>query len=205
MCPAHCASFTGSASVSEREQPPTELSAPEFFSAEFRAFFSRVLTSHESLVRRVVEGAEEREKRADRLEAALERSIEARLEAVAEREDLLSQRHHRDLEAAAAKQRSEAFSEVTRDIRALAPLVLKKFMGVPLTGNDSHGLTDLLGSMSDEQLMHVMTTGQLQLTIGQRQLLGQTIMSLAEAEKAKQAESEKPEAPALTEKAEAAE
>jgi len=175
--------------VADEVQPVADEVQPidVLFNAEARAFMSRVMTGYESMVRRVCDMADSASARTERLELALQRSIEAQLDAVKEREELLSMRHQRELDTKLTERKAEAISDLSRDVRSLAPLVMKKFMGIPLTGNDSHGLSDFLNAMGEEQVYQLMTTGELRLSVSQRQLLGQTIMALAEDEKKKRA------------------
>lgn len=165
---------------SETPQP-----ADVLFNADARAFMSRVMTGYEGMVRRVCDMAEHASARTERLELALQRSIDAQLEAVKEREELLSLRHQRDLDSKIAEKKVEAIGDLAGDVRALAPLVFKQFMGIPISGDDSHGLSDFLNAMGEDKVYQLMTTGKLELSMAQRHQLGQTIMSLAAAERAK--------------------
>lgn len=154
---------------------------------EMRAFMSRLMTGYESMARSCVSMADSAMARANAAEANAQKAIEARLKAVQEYEELLSQRHERDLSAQIAAHRVAAFGDIARDIRALAPLLLKKLLGAPLTGKDSHGMQDLINSMSEDQVEALMMRGELKLSEAQRHLMAATLMSLAEAEQANKA------------------
>jgi len=161
---------------------------------EVRQFFSRVMAGYEAAHRTIADMAELMAKSASEAQSATTRAIQFQVKLAEEREELISKRHRRDLEAMAAKQRQEAIGELSTDVRSVLKLAAKKFMGIPLTGNDSHGLTDLLSTMTGEQIEALMTSGTLQLSPGQRQLLASTLTSLAESEAKKTPPAELPEA-----------
>lgn len=156
--------------------------------SELRAFMARLMTGYEAAHRRVADLCDTMAARAEKAEGATARALELQLRLAEEREELISARHRRELETENARRRHEAFADVTRDVRALLPLVGKKLLGAPLTGNDSHGLQDLLSSMTPEQIASVIETGELKLSHAQRQLLGATLASLASSEKPEAAE-----------------
>lgn len=158
--------------------------------AELRQFMSRLMAGYEAAHRRVADLCETMAQRAEKAEAIAARSLELQVRLAEEREELLSKKHQRQLEADAARKRQEAFADVTRDVRALVPLVGKRLLGIPLTGNDSHGLKDLLETLTAEQIASVIEHGRLELSQGQRQLLASTLSSLASQEKP--AEEERP-------------
>lgn len=151
--------------------------------SELRAFMGRLMTGYEAAHRRVADLCDTMAARAEKAEGATARALELQIRLAEEREELISKRHQRELEASAAQRRQDAFSDVTRDVRALLPLVGKKLLGAPLTGNDSHGLQDLLGTMSPEQVTSVIETGTLKLSQAQRELLAATLASLASGER----------------------
>lgn len=159
--------------------------------SELRQFVGRVLTGYESAHRRMADLCETMAKRAESAERVASEALESRIRLAVELEDAISQRHQRDLAAQMAQQRSAAFAEVTRDVRAIAPLALKRLLGIPITGNDSHGLKDLLGTLSGDQVEKLMSDGTLTLSMGQRQLLMNVLTSFAADEKKLEA---KPEA-----------
>jgi hypothetical protein len=140
------------------------------------------MAGYESAHRRVLDSNEQMAARLVATEGAMTRALELQIRLTEEYEKLLSLRHERELAAEQSRARSEAMTSITRDVRALAPIVAKKLLGVPLSGNDSHGLQDLLGSLSGEQLDAVMTSGKLELSEAQRQALAMTLGSLAEKE-----------------------
>lgn len=149
---------------------------------ELRAFMGRLMTGYEAAHRRVVDLCDTLAARAEKAESATARVLELQLRLAEEREELISARHRRELETNAALQRQRAFADVSRDVRALVPLIGKKLLGAPLTGQDSHGLQDLLSTLSTEQVGQVIESGTLQLSPAQRQLLGATLASLADGE-----------------------
>lgn len=186
------------------DPPSLPTSASTGLDAEVRQFMSRLMLGYEAAHRQVTDMSLLLAKRAEQAEEMVARSLKLQMQIAEEREDLISQRHKRELESAAAKQRADAHALIGREIKALLPLVGKKLLGVPLTGNDSHGLQDLLASMSSEQIESVMSTGKLEFSMAQRELLASTLSSLAEREQ-KQLEPALPESAFLSEKETAAE
>lgn len=150
--------------------------------AELRQFNSRLMAGYEAAHRRLLDGYDAVSARLNSSEGAMTRALELQLKMTEEYERLLSLRHERELRAESARARSEALGQITRDVRALAPVVAKKLLGVPLTGNDSHGLQDLLASLDADQLDSIMTSGKLELSEAQRQALAATLGSLAQKE-----------------------
>lgn len=164
--------------------PDTALVSPSTgLDSELRAFMARLMTGYEAAHRRMADLCDLLAVRAEKAEGAAARALELQLRLAEEREELISRRHQRELEATLVHQRHEAMADITRDMRALMPLIGKKLLGVPLTGNDSHGLQDLLGTLTPEQISDVIERGTLQLSPAQRQLLGATLASLASSEK----------------------
>lgn len=153
--------------------------APETVNVELRQFMGRLMTGYEAAHRRVADLCEVMALRAEKAEAVAARSLELQVRLAEEREAMISRKHQRELEADAARTRQEAFADVTRDVRALVPLVGKKLFGVPFSGNDSHGLQDLLATLTTEQIGTVVESGRLELSQAQRQLLAATLDSLA--------------------------
>jgi len=149
---------------------------------EIRQFVGRVMQGYESAHRTVATLCETLSLRAEKAEAMVARSLELQLKLAEEREELISRRHRRELEAEAAKQRQESFGAVSRDFRALMLLLGKRFAGIPLSGNDSHGLQDLLGTITPDQVEVAMTSGTLTLSPAQRHMLAATLSSIASAE-----------------------
>jgi hypothetical protein len=142
-------------------------------------FVSRLMTGYEMMARRMCEMADAAMVRAEKAEAVTQRTLELQVRLQEEREDLISRRHQRQLEVEQAARKAEAFQEMQRDFRAVALLAGKKFLGAPLSGDDSHGLQDLLSSMTAEQIDDVISKGEVKLSEPQRQLLAATLMSLA--------------------------
>lgn len=161
---------------------------------ELRQFNSRLMTGYESSHRRTMELCEMLAARLEGAEKATARVLELQVRVAEEREELISQRHRRDLESELAKQKSASFAALAGDVRSLTPLVLKRLLGIPLTGNDSHGLQDLLATLEPAQIGEVIETGVLKLTVGQRQLLTSTLSSLGESEAKRSAPAVVPEA-----------
>jgi hypothetical protein len=153
---------------------------PQPFDADMVRFMARLMAGYESAHRTVVDSFQILAKRAEQAEAIASRAIEMQLRLAEEREELLSKRQHRDLEAKVAAQRQESVAQLSTDVRTLLMLTGKKFLGVPLSGNDSHGLQDLLKSFSSDQIDELMSSGQLQLSVAQRHLLASTLSSMAE-------------------------
>lgn len=172
----------------EETLPPTlPVSPATGLDPEITKFLSRMMAGYEAAHRTIADMAETASKSTAELHKAVTSAIQIQMKAAEEREELISKRHKRDIEAAEAAQRSQNFGELTRDFRSVAMLALKKFAGIPLTGNDSHGLQDFLKTVTPEQIEKVVTTGTLQLSPGQVQTLAATLSSLAENE-AKQLE-----------------
>jgi hypothetical protein len=177
----------------ENDLPPTLPVSPSTgLDPEVRQFMSRVMAGYEAAHRTIAEMAELASKSTAELHRAVTSAIQMQMKAAEEREELISKRHKRDLEAAEAQKRQENSAAMMRDVRSVLMLAGKKYLGVPLSGNDSHGLQDLLSTMSPEQIESVITTGSLQLSPAQQQLLAATVISIGDA-KAKELE-QKPEA-----------
>lgn len=162
--------------------------APAYDATEHRLFVQRLMTGYEGAHRRVADLCDVLSERLTHAESAMTRALEMQLRLAEEREELISRRHQRELAADAAAARQAAFAGVTQDVRALLPLVTKRLAGIPLTGSDSHGMQDLLTSMTGEQLDTLMTDGSLTLSIGQRQLLVGVLQSLGATEEKEAAE-----------------
>lgn len=165
------------------DKPTLPVSPTTGLDPEVRNFMSRMMAGYESAHRTIAEMAENMSKTAIEAQNATSRAIQMQLKYAEEREELVSKRHKRDLEAQESAQRQASFGQLTGDLRAIALLGLKKYIGIPLTGNDTHGLQDLLKTMSPEQIEKLMTEGTLQLTMAQRQSLMMVLSSLAEGEK----------------------
>jgi len=148
--------------------------------AEMVRFMSRLMAGYEAAHRTVVDSFAILAARTEKAEAIAARAIEMQLRLAEEREELLSKRQHRELEAKVAAQRQESVAQLSTDVRTLLMLTGKKLLGVPLSGNDSHGLQDLLKSFEPAQIDELMSSGQLQLSVAQRHLLASTLSSMAE-------------------------
>ena len=159
--------------------------------SEVRQFMSRLMTGYESSHRQLRDFCDSLVQQLNQSQQNTNRSLELQIKLAQEYEELVSQRHRRDLEADAARHRKESFNELTKDVRSLALLAGKKYLlGAPLTGNDSHGMQDLLKTLSPEQIEALMTEGTLKLALGQRQLLSEVLMSLSKEEKAAEPKAE---------------
>lgn len=154
-----------------------------------RAFQSRLMTGYEGAHRRVADLCDTLSNRLEKAEATTARALATTLEAAEHREELLSRKQERDLKAQSEKAKQEIVADLARDVKALGLLFAKVKMGIPLTGDDSHGLTDLLSTLSEEQISEVFEKGELKLTMGQRQSLGAVFQSLAAAQAKKLAAS----------------
>jgi N-acyl-D-aspartate/D-glutamate deacylase len=165
------------------DEPMIPVSPSTGLDPEVRQFMSRVMVGYEAAHRTIADMAELMAKSASESQAATVRAIQLQMQLAEEREELLSKRHKRDLEAKNALALQESRKELMREGTVAVKLALKKFLGVPLTGNDSHGLQDLLASLSGEQIDGLMTTGSVTLSDAQRQALMMTLTSLAESEK----------------------
>lgn len=159
---------------------------------EVRQFLSRIMAGYEAAHRTIAEMSQDARAGQRELHAALSKLLETQLRVQEEREELISRRHRRELEAQLTAEKVRQGAELSGDIRALLKLGVKKWAGIPLTGDDSHGLQDLLASMTGEQVETLVTTGSVTLTMAQRQALLSTLNSLSEAEEKKLAA--KPEA-----------
>jgi hypothetical protein len=177
----------------EKDVAPTLPVSPNTgLDPEIRQFFSRVMAGYEAAHRTIADMAEQASKSTAELHKAVTSAIQMQMKAAEEREALISKRHKRDLEDAAAQEAQANRAAVMRDARTVLLLAGKKYLGVPLTGNDSHGLQDLLATMTPDQVDAAMTSGTIQLSDAQRHLLMSTLASLGDAEKA--LEAPKPEA-----------
>lgn len=186
--------------MSAKEEKVLTLVPPPSSSAldpEMRAHISRLMSGYEQAHRVLAEFAESMMAQVRSSNEATAKALEMQLRLAEEREELISRRHRREIETEESKQRQQGFAEIGRDLRALLTLGGKKALGVPLTGDDSHGLQDFLKQLSSEQFDALMTTGTLQLSPPQRMLVGGIIQSFAEAER-KKLEAEKPSEPAKT-------
>lgn len=153
--------------------------APLDLGPEVVRFVGRLMTGYEAAHRRVGDLCDTIMARLNEAESVAARSLEMQIRVASEREELLSARHQREMEAELVRQRGEAVNDIARDVRSLLPLAAKRLMGAPITGNDSHGLQDLLGTMSEQQVEDVMLKGELKLSPGQRQLLAAVLQDLA--------------------------
>lgn len=163
-------------------KPDEETTAPPMpvdFGPEVLAFMSRLMSGYEQAHRRVADLCDMLSAQNAAAQAATTQALELQLKLAAEREELLSRRVEREAIQTIAKRREEAISDVARDVRALLPAVGKRLLGVPLTGDDSHGLQDLLATLSNEQIEAVMSKGELKLSVAQRSLLASVLGSLA--------------------------
>lgn len=155
--------------------------------SEIRGFMGRVMTGYEQAHRRMADLCETMAARAESAERLANQALEARMKLAIELEDAISQRHARELAADGARQKQEAFAQVASDVRAIGPLVLKKLLGIPITGDDSHGLTDFLKAIGEDRVEKLFTEGTLTLSLPERQLLASTLTSLAQDEAKKKA------------------
>lgn len=151
---------------------------PPAIDAEYRLFVGRLMTGYESAHRRVADLCDTLAARLEQAEGTVSRALDMQLKLAQEREELLSARHQRDLESEMVRQRGEVFSDIGRDVRSLLPIAAKKFLGAPLTGDDSHGLQALLSTFSGDQIEQIIVDGQLKLSDSQRILLGSVFADL---------------------------
>lgn len=149
------------------------------FDSEVRQFMTRLMAGYETMSRRMADHADMLAEQVRTAQLAASRSLELQLQLQSEREDLISRRHERELMAQAAAQKSEAMHSLLADLKALAPLAVKKALGAPLTGSDSHGLQDFLSSLTPAQVEGVLGDGSITLTPGQRMLMAEVFMSLS--------------------------
>lgn len=166
----------------KRDIEITPADFPGGIDPEWRQFVSRLMSGYETAHRRLLDGYDILAQRLKSSESAVTAALELQLKMTQEYEQLMSLRHERELAAERSRARLEAFNTLTRDARALLPIAAKKLLGVPLTGNDSHGLQDLLASLSGEQIDAIVTEGKIELTHAQRQALVQVLGSLADKE-----------------------
>jgi len=148
-------------------------------------FQGRLMTGYESSNRLVAQHAEMLAVQVKLAHEGMAKALEMQLRLAEERELLLSQNHYRELEAESAKQRSKAFQTISTDVRAIVMLGLKRALGIPLSGNDTHGFKDFLATMTGDQIDKLMAEGVLELTEGQRHGLAAMFTSIAEAEQKK--------------------
>jgi len=174
--------------VTQRDGENLPVSSSTGLDPEIRQFISRIMTGYEASHRAMASMCERVLDRFEKSEAAAMKAFESRERMAEEREELISRRHKRDLEAAIAASNQENKALITRDLRSLLMLAGKKMAGVPLTGNDSHGLQDLLSTFSMEQIDAAMTGQPIVLSAAQQQLLMSVLGSLAQGEKAAAAE-----------------
>lgn len=171
--------------------------APQAQSAELspdmRQFVSRLMAGYEAAHRRIVDIHDATLARLDRAESAAARAVDTQLKMAEEYERLVSLRHERELATQLTARKVEAFGSIAKDLRSLAPIALKRWLGIPLSGNDTHGMQNLLASLDEQQIEALMSRGELRLTEGQRMALAMVIGSIAEAEEPAAALAEKGE------------
>lgn len=153
---------------------------------EQRQFMARLMTGYEQANRRFAELCETLASRAERAEEVASRALANQVKLAEEREELASRRQERELRAKDADFRREQVAELFGNLQPMLLLLAKRFGGIPITGNDSHGLQDFLATMSEEQQARLLGEGKLELTQAQRMLLGAVIQSLATAEEEKE-------------------
>lgn len=151
------------------------------FDTDMRQFVSRLMAGYETAHRRVADLCDTLSERLAQSEAVTARALEMQVRLAEEREELLSRRAEREHAARLVEQRGEALHQITGDLRAIVPLLAKRLIGVPLTGDDSHGLTDFLSALSAEQIEAVIVEGTLNLTEAQRIQLGSVLTALSGA------------------------
>lgn len=149
---------------------------------EIRAFMSRLMTGYEASHRQIATLCETLADRGRHSEEMIARTIQLQQQMLEERERMVMQNHRRELEAAAAKDRQQALAEVKRDVRAVGLLAAKKFLGIPLTGNDSHGLQDFLSTLTPDQIDSAMSSGSITFSPAQQHQLVAIMTSLAKSE-----------------------
>lgn len=130
---------------------------------------NRLITHHEVMTARILEMADVSSQRASAAEKTVARHAEAHLKTIEQLEELLSLRHERELKSAQAKRDAELKGAIVSDLRALAPLVVKKFAGIPLA--DGSGFKDLVASISEEQFGAMISGQPVTFTDAQRELL----------------------------------
>lgn len=152
---------------------------------EVRGFLSRIMAGYESAHRTIVEMAQQMSRQTQLAQEAAAKALQMQMQLTEERELLQSKRHQRQMEMLREKNSAEVHAALGRDLSGLVKLAIKRWAGIPLTGDDSHGLQDFLQSMSPDQVSELMSTGQIQLTEVQRIQLANVFGSLLEAEQKK--------------------
>lgn len=150
--------------------------------SEIRSFMGRIMTGYESAHRTIAEMAEMMSKAAAESQAATVKAIRMQMQVADELEEIRSKKHKRELEAKAEEANRANRQALMQQGQVVLALAAKKWLGIPLTGDDSHGLQDLLKSMTPDQLDSLMQTGSIQLNDAQRQALMLSVASLGEAE-----------------------
>jgi len=160
---------------------------------EQNQFTNRLMLGYEGAHRRVADLCDMLTAQLKNANEITTRALDQQVRLAELQEDLLSQRHQRELAAKAAANKEQAFAELARDARVIIPLALKRLVGIPITGNDSHGLQDFLATMTPEQQENLFSKGELKLSVAQLQLLTSVLTSFAAQEAKKAEESKKAE------------
>lgn len=169
------------------KEPPDPLKALVTILSEQRKINERMMQHAETASRRLEAQNEMLLEQVKTAHDTATRALKMQVELAEQREDLLSRRHERELAATMAQNRERALAEVLATVQSLLPLGAKQLMGIKLTGNDSHGLQDLLKALGPEQLEQLVTTGKMELNDAQRFLLVSVIQDMMAQESAKQA------------------
>lgn len=171
-----------------KSEPTDELQMLRETLAEVRQFNARLMTGYESAHRRLMDHTDMIATQNVELNRVVAKSLEMQVKLVADHEDMLSRRTERELAGMLAKAKAESIGAIARDARVVGMLAVKRLAGIPLTGNDSHGLQDFLATVTPEQIDELIGNGTLKVTEAQKAMLASTLMSLAENEKAQAAE-----------------
>jgi hypothetical protein len=166
------------------ETPIIPVSPSTKLDPEVNKFLSRIMTGYESAHSKILELAEIMAKSARDSQEAISRATMLQIKLAEEREELISKRHKRDLEAAAALDSQKQKATLLGDVRAIGLLAAKKHLGIPLTGNDTHGFQDFIATMTGDQIQQLMTSGTLQLTTAQQTLLSNTLSGMVDKDEA---------------------
>jgi hypothetical protein len=143
-------------------------------------FMGRLMTGYESMASKLIEQAEISNGRVATMEKALARQSEMHMRMTEQYEELLSLRHERELQSAAAKRDAELKHAIVTDIRTLAPIVVKKLAGIPVA--DENSFRTLLDTFTPDQFESAISGRPLVLTDGQRELLAAMLDSIAKRE-----------------------
>ncbi len=156
------------------------------FVREQLGFVARLMTGYESMARKQVEIVDMLSARLDSAEKSRERQAQIHVDMLEAYESLINERHDRDLRTRESAQRQALAEDMTGELKALVPLVVKKLTRTPLTPGDAgSGIKDLVASLQGEQLDSLVTGKPVTFSLAQRELIVQIAGEEADKESSK--------------------